>query len=1165
MSAVLWVPVHLDALVLRQGMDVADTHVRFERLPYLAKGQDIAADDAFLGDIITSKPLEDQALHLSAGIHLHWALPDALTHGEQDDTGEIVFPVVPDRWVVVRLRDANPEAAWIVESNYLYPEGTGALSGSIAFPIDISDKGQPFRFMGRAISIQDYDAIVSQTPESDYFPNLTAVGYGDPYFASFYPNCKSVFGFHDQEIDINGSLAGLSYYVVGLYAHIMKQDPIYQWSQTQAVDVAFETLKEDLEKKFSWRISEESEAALPQQTFCYGRVDFAQEPNDTMPTQSPEVAIGHSGTEALAAYLAKLLTSDHDKQADFEKQIEGLFLNREWINRPMDAEALLEVARHAGGFQSISGGVLWTILAQENDASASDSTPETTPQTSFITPDIGYTLGILNHYQKNYQEGIDQLTSLKRQLFADWYKFMVAAYPPEGSTEPYLDADALRVFIQDRDLAPLETLQKQLGTLQGELDAQGDFNPMGKVSGTPDTRAGLLADTIQVLQAQVHALNQTEEVQKANVQYMLGLKPAPRYWQPGEPAILLVGDAVQPSERYGRDGVLNCDLALVNTLSNGTYGGSLAEIVTTWITQHTSPNPWSGQPWHPFMIEWEVEFFPSLQQGNHETDRFAYQADYICNNYKVPPDQPEYSPLRPLSYAQGASVYEGRTILSGHASLLLKEAVASYLDKEQVPPSLKVLYENLQTILEGQTHPSLSLTLGGFNEALLMREQAYQLPIKHPLGFEEEQIFTDQVAAAVEHEGTSAPQPLWQYNPIRAGLLNISNLQLIDSFGRSLPVDVAKGTVAQTMSTPALPNLISLSPRIVQPARLDVRWVSGAVLDPNLEIETNDAPQTSPVIGWLIPQFLDQSLYFYDASGNLLGWIDRKRKIHSWEKRRAFRYHLSLVNIVNNIANYTEEEWQTFFHVASEALHRIEPETIDAHTEAAWLLGQPLALVRASIHLEIKGFPEPHLGWAAMQMDLERNLRETHDFEKVRFPIRLGDYNHLHDGVVGYWLESNLEAPDQAFYSTIPTPISHERFKNANEHVLEQTIASPPQTVVILADIRGDIHLSTGILPLKTLSIPSIHYQEAIKNMELMWFSAPILSPSHPPQIPLPSIPSQAWVWHQRNGDSWESSAELTPEKPVEASLPEVPSTGSDGLSEINVLYEGWLGLHSAS
>ena len=53
----------------------------------------------------------------AAGVHLHWALPDALLRGENDPvTKKVKLPRLPDRWVVVRtLLPEGARAAYAVQ------------------------------------------------------------------------------------------------------------------------------------------------------------------------------------------------------------------------------------------------------------------------------------------------------------------------------------------------------------------------------------------------------------------------------------------------------------------------------------------------------------------------------------------------------------------------------------------------------------------------------------------------------------------------------------------------------------------------------------------------------------------------------------------------------------------------------------------------------------------------------------------------------------------------------------------------------------------------------------------------------------------------------------------------------------------------------------------
>ncbi|HVF98385.1 MAG TPA: hypothetical protein VND68_00990, partial [Chloroflexia bacterium] len=58
------------------------------------------------------------------GVYLHWALPDALTHGRgQPGGGQIEFPLVPNRWLVARFYTPATGpwqcTRWVVQSDFL--------------------------------------------------------------------------------------------------------------------------------------------------------------------------------------------------------------------------------------------------------------------------------------------------------------------------------------------------------------------------------------------------------------------------------------------------------------------------------------------------------------------------------------------------------------------------------------------------------------------------------------------------------------------------------------------------------------------------------------------------------------------------------------------------------------------------------------------------------------------------------------------------------------------------------------------------------------------------------------------------------------------------------------------------------------------------------------
>src|SRR5579863_1121226 len=118
----LLVPVSLEGLVVSGG--------KTEAVKILAPRFDLFGRKRVppLGRSIRAEPWNPLIpdLELDIGIHLHWALPAALTHGIQSRTGEIEFPPVPNRWVVLRVpveKHLTPRA-WVLQSDYLGRDGT---------------------------------------------------------------------------------------------------------------------------------------------------------------------------------------------------------------------------------------------------------------------------------------------------------------------------------------------------------------------------------------------------------------------------------------------------------------------------------------------------------------------------------------------------------------------------------------------------------------------------------------------------------------------------------------------------------------------------------------------------------------------------------------------------------------------------------------------------------------------------------------------------------------------------------------------------------------------------------------------------------------------------------------------------------------------------------
>jgi hypothetical protein len=173
-------------------------------------------------------PFTEPTAGLPPGVHLHWALPDALTRAQVDPLAQTLrFPAVPDRWLVVRFADAPTFA-------------TGGLRppprACKAFVVDAKNrKSGPL-------------GAVAFTPVAEWLtvmgllPDGVKTDQGDPLpqdihlEAAYYPLARDRFGFHDDLADLgvaDWSALRLSYLVVGSYTR-SSEDPLARLADDDA-------------------------------------------------------------------------------------------------------------------------------------------------------------------------------------------------------------------------------------------------------------------------------------------------------------------------------------------------------------------------------------------------------------------------------------------------------------------------------------------------------------------------------------------------------------------------------------------------------------------------------------------------------------------------------------------------------------------------------------------------------------------------------------------------------------------------------------------------------------------------------------------------------------------------------------------------------------------
>lgn len=168
---------------------------------------------------LAGQPFANDAV-LEPGVHLHWALPDALTGARivnPDASSQALFPGVPDLWLVVRF---NPFAkgaatrtwtAWVVDSR--------ALTATPLANWQPPASPDPNTILTQAGVLKTADAL--GYPGWGSLPQSPG-GY-DVASAAYYPATRNRFGFFDNFVIPAGET--VSYSVVGWYS-LSQHDPL---------------------------------------------------------------------------------------------------------------------------------------------------------------------------------------------------------------------------------------------------------------------------------------------------------------------------------------------------------------------------------------------------------------------------------------------------------------------------------------------------------------------------------------------------------------------------------------------------------------------------------------------------------------------------------------------------------------------------------------------------------------------------------------------------------------------------------------------------------------------------------------------------------------------------------------------------------------------------
>jgi ribosomal protein L39E len=419
----LLVPMYMEALALsNDNNDCMDLRPQWQNY-----------SQSILGNVL--QPDSNRSLRLERGIHLHWSLPKALKHSFIGE-GETKFPYAPNRWMIVRIRtdrgiDDMPSRMWIIKSDQ-----NNAIKNNKPAPnwVVLKDNKLTFKNLGQAFEwVDTYDDMVSE-------PVLTGIGAADPYFASFYPSCKNVFGFHDDLNDIDSNCT-LTYVVSGWYSD-PAQDPLalpdFRGLPKTAAQI-------DKEQKLKWFKSQwKYGGEYPESCLLHSSITSIKW-NDQLKGGVPDGEVQvYAGNTAIESLSAQITRSNNTEKSGVEELLNALQyqLLDDKENEPSLASIQKEI--HKLGFSPKNRNSFWEITRAEATDKHLEDNQEKRPR-------FPEKKGLLKDLKELNKAQIDkngreyEILSLQQEYYFLWYKeanktvnnYQIPSFDYENSKKKY--------------------------------------------------------------------------------------------------------------------------------------------------------------------------------------------------------------------------------------------------------------------------------------------------------------------------------------------------------------------------------------------------------------------------------------------------------------------------------------------------------------------------------------------------------------------------------------------------------------------------------------------------------------------------------------------------------------------------------------------------------
>ena len=590
--------------------------------------------------------------------------------------------------------------------------------------------------------------------------------------------------------------------------------------------------------------------------------------------------------------------------------------------------------------------------------------------------------------------------------------------------------------------------------------------------------------------------------------------------------------------------------------------------VTAWI-----------QPWRPVWLEWEVQLVPSPGPSS-----------WLLGSVDL--EEPAGSALP----AGPPRSFTGRTLLAPGTARQLGLTIDRWLENERIrDPSGtglvdKATTDQLATVSDAvEQLDVLTTTLDG------MRQQLLGLP------------FDLNAGGVVKATGT-LPAPTGPPQLMLAGTMTLVRARVLDTFGRTLDLDVSAVGVPVRTASPAIPGGLLLPPRAIRPSRLMFRLVDAASTDlrpaeANVD-QADPGKQVNPVSGFLLPDHVDEGLEVFDTAGRSLGqlgdtavggavaWeiapgrpgpadagpgygLDPAQAPLGWFAAGLVAADTTARGGLPGRAGTPpgsppdgagqESALSALLRVIDTTLWSFDPFAALGSEHVAGLVGRPVAVVRARLWLELEDdLDDVDLSDPQARAERQQAYR---DFAVHGVPVRIGELTRSDDGLLAFFVDddySRVRVVDKVvaelaresgrlrgFLTTfgtsgqLPAPLPVTHPYVAADDELRIHLGQTV-TLTLLMHPAGAVNLTSGLLPRKSLRLARDWVAPGLAAMSPSVRVGPVLVDPKNVRMPKVAALGQDQTFSRRDTPStWKDDPILAATQA--ALLPDDPAVAQEG------------------